>query len=304
MNILVIGGSYFVGKVFVERAQRVADLEICVLNRGNHPLRIEGVEQRVCDRNDAAQLARLDLAGPWDAVVDFCCYSPPEMERMLAALPAGSCRQYIYLSTASVHADSPLLPITETSPLLQGPQPELGPRAAHYAFNKLGAERALERICTQRGMEFTTLRPTIIYGKYNYAPRESYFFDLIRDRKIVYLPESALPLYSFVWVEDIAAALLRCLGNPAAFGRSLLLSAPECVGYDMLIEVLRSVTGNRIATRRLPVGELAARGIPLPFPLDQHLLYSGACASRVLDFEYRSFHEGMAETYAAYVASR
>ena len=304
MKVLVIGGSYFVGKVFVERAHRVEDREITVLNRGDRPLRIEGVSELVCDRNDTAQLAQLDLQGPWDAVIDFCCYTPPEMERMLAALPNGSCGQYIYISTSSVHADSAFLPITEASQLLTGPQPELGPQAANYAFNKLGAERTLGRICAQRGMEFTTLRPAMIYGRYNYAPRESYFFDLIRDRKIIYLPECGLPLYSFVCVEDIAEALLRCLDNPAAFGCSLLLSAPECVSYPMLIEVLRTVTGNRIATRTLPVGEIEARGIPLPFPLDHHLLYNGARAAQILGFEYRSFQQGMAETYAAYSGER
>ncbi|MFA4910212.1 MAG: hypothetical protein WC649_04135 [Desulfobacteria bacterium] len=51
-NILIIGGSYFVGRVFVEELVKEAGYSIYVVNRGNVPLNMEGVHEIVCDRND------------------------------------------------------------------------------------------------------------------------------------------------------------------------------------------------------------------------------------------------------------
>jgi 3-oxoacyl-[acyl-carrier-protein] synthase-3 len=49
-RILVIGGSYFLGRVFVEEMIKQDDIALSVLNRGKLPLNKKGVEEIVCDR--------------------------------------------------------------------------------------------------------------------------------------------------------------------------------------------------------------------------------------------------------------
>ena len=41
-NVLIIGGSYFVGRVFVEELLKEQGYSIYVLNRGRIPIRKEG----------------------------------------------------------------------------------------------------------------------------------------------------------------------------------------------------------------------------------------------------------------------
>jgi nucleoside-diphosphate-sugar epimerase len=71
-NILIIGGSYFAGRVFVEELRRRKGWKIHVLNRGNIPIRKEGVVEITCDRHDTERVTRSLPETRWEAVVDFC----------------------------------------------------------------------------------------------------------------------------------------------------------------------------------------------------------------------------------------
>jgi len=52
----------------------------------------------------------------------------------------------------------------------------------------------LEELCQDAHIPYTSLRPTIIYGKYNYAPRETYFFDLVKKGGMIVLPDEDLQM--------------------------------------------------------------------------------------------------------------
>ncbi len=83
-RILVIGGSYFAGRVFTMVA---ADrCELTLLNRGRYSMsRYPGVQEVRCDRHDTAALSALPPAD-YDAVVDFCAYAPGDVETLCGAL--------------------------------------------------------------------------------------------------------------------------------------------------------------------------------------------------------------------------
>jgi 2'-hydroxyisoflavone reductase len=297
--LLVIGGSYFVGRVFVETLAAGADYRIVVVNRGNRPLRLGGVEEIACDRNRTSRLREALPQLPWHAVVDSCGYSPKDVRDAVLALSRGSIGHYIFISTTSVYAPTRALPVREDAPKLSGPQPELGP-AADYGFQKWLSEQTVATHGRQLEFPFTCLRPAIIYGQYNYAPRESYFFDLIDRNQWVTLPDNDLALFRFVSVWDVADAIALSMGNPKTFGKAFNLSAEELVSYARLVEVLEAVMGRKIRTRTMSVAEIDAKGIPLPFPLDSHLIYSGDLIRETLGFRYTSFLAGMQKTYAWY----
>ncbi|HDL07714.1 MAG TPA: NAD-dependent epimerase/dehydratase family protein [Desulfobacteraceae bacterium] len=299
-NILVIGGSYFLGKVFVEELAKEKDYSIHVLNRGNRPLKMDGVNEIVCDRQNAALLKTRIPFLNFDAVVDFCAYTPDDIQIILSVIPENSIKQYVYISTSSVYQDVLDLPIKENAPKLTGPQPELGPYA-EYAFNKWKTEEKLMTLCSKTGIFYTSLRPVIIYGKYNYAPRESYFFDLILNNKTVILPDNPLPLFSFVSVWDVAKIIMQCIGNEKVCNRAFNLSGEEMISYKRLIEVFRKVTGKKIATKKMNSKKIDQMRIPLPFPLDNHLIYSGTLIKDVLNFHYAPFEDEMKKTYQFYI---
>lgn len=299
-NVLVIGGSYFAGRVFVEELRNSGDYVPYVMNRGNRPLRLEGVEEIVCERHDTERMSRVVPPVEWHAVVDFCAYEPGDIATLLSGLP-GSVRQYIYISTASVHRNSLHLPMREESSKLAAPAP--GPGGT-YAYNKWVLEGELERSCEERGIAHASLRPAVIYGQHNYAPRESYFFDLIARQETIVLPSPPQALFSMVSVWDVARICIACIGNEKVFNNAYTLCSDELVSYDLLMEVLETITSRKYEVRRQPVRLINAAGIPLPFPLEEHLVYSGALLRDTLDYRYMTLPEGMSRTYDWYLEHR
>ncbi len=299
-NILVIGGSYFLGRVFVEEMAGRSDSAIHVLNRGNRPLRIEGITEIVCDRRDGARLAQALPALEWDAVVDFCAYDPADVELLLQHIP-GPVRQYIYISTATVHENSAALPMTEDTPKVAGPMPGPG---GDYAYKKWLTELKLKEVCESRGTSHVSLRPAFVYGKYNYAPRESYFFKLLEKGEMISVPSQPQALFSMVSVWDVARICIACLGNDEVANGAYIVCCDDLVSYDRLLEVLEEVSGKKLNIERKPVPYLKARGLALPFPLEEHLVYSGARLREALGNRYLALLEGMAQTYRWYFHER
>ncbi|MFW6125623.1 MAG: NAD-dependent epimerase/dehydratase family protein [Chloroflexota bacterium] len=295
-NVLVIGGSYFLGRTFVEELRKRGDSAIYVMNRGNAPLNLDGVTEIVSDRHDAFSMAGSLPDLPWRAVVDFCAYEPDDIDLLLYNLP-GSVEHYIYISTATVYRNSLKLPMTEDTPKLTGSLP--GPHG-DYAYKKWLTEVKLRDVCEERGIAHTSLRPAFIYGQYNYAPRESYFFDLMAENRPIVVPPLPQALFSMVSVWDVANVCIECLGNEKVFNGAFNVAAEELVSYDRLIEVLEEIASRKLDAQRMPIAEIDRQGIPLPFPLEEQLVYSGRLLQETLGYAYTPFAEGMRRTYDWY----
>lgn len=301
-NILVIGGSYFAGRVCVEELSKNPELAVHVFNRGRRPLNMTGVTELRGDRENPWQIRTAIPPCEWEAVIDFCAYTSTHVEALLAHLP-GTVKQYIIISTTTVLQKTWALPLTEDAPTLTGPQSELG-EYGNYGYDKLLAEQAAQQTCAQQGIPYTILRPAIIYGYYNYAPRESYFFDLLRNRQPVVIPEEDMALFSFIWVVDMGQMISRCIGDDRTYARTFNLASDELVSYTRIVEVLEEITGKSIVPLRMPVKEIERQGIPLPFPLSEHLLYSGRKIQRLFDFSYTPFKNGLREALKYYLAAQ
>jgi len=297
-NLLVIGGSYFTGRVFVEELVKQGGYNIFVFNRGNIPLNFKGVTELRGDRENEERIRKTVPEKEWHAVVDFCGYTPEHIEKMIRSIP-GTLHHYIFISSTAVYENTSDLPIKEDAAKVSKRQPELGPYA-DYGLNKWLAEISLRSECEKKGIAYTCLRPAIIYGPYNYAPRESYFFDLLRDNKPMVVPKNELALYSFVSVPDVAKVILKCLGNEKVFNQAFNLAGEELISYPRLAQVLEIISGKKPKTIKMSLDEIRQQEIPLPFPPDSHLIYSGEKIRRVLDIEYTPFTDGMRDTYKYY----
>ena len=297
-NLLVIGGSYFAGRVFVELMARADRYRIHVFNRGHLPIGIPGVVQLSGDREIEDHIARRIPDQHWDAVVDFCAYTPEAIDALLDNLP-GTIGHYIFISTTSVYASTPDVPIPENGAKVDGPQPELG-EFADYGYQKWLAECRVEKKCRTNDIAYTILRPSIIYGRYNYAPRESFFFDHVIANKPLVVPEDPNVFYSFVWVEDMAEMIAGCLENEAVQGQAFNIAGEEMISYNRMADTIEEVCGRRIERRALSTEDIIRQRVPMPFPPDEHLLYDGRRLNQTIAYEHTPFILGMAKTWSVY----
>ncbi len=301
MNILVIGGSYFYGRVFVMEAVREhSEYHITVLNRGTYSMEEFGVSQIRGDRHDADVYK--ECQGNYDAVVDFCAYEAGDVSCVIENL-AGRIGQYILISTVDAYVRDGGTVRTEADAL--GHRRFAG-EAGAYIAGKVAVEEELKQSCDERNISYTVLRPAILYGPYNYAPRESAYIQMM-------LMNHALPhfidadgRFQFVYVKDAAQAVLKVLGNAKAFGQSYNLCQDETVTYDGFFQTLKAAAEPEVLRdlQEVPitVDSAMAQQVPVPFPAtaQEMLLCSNEKSKRELGMEYTDFEEGMRRTYSAF----
>lgn len=302
MKILVIGGSYFYGRVFVMEAAK--DHDVTVVNRGTYSMESFGVTQVTGNRGDASlwQAVTTD----YDVLVDFCGYKEGDVANVLEHI-AGCIGHYIFISTVDVYQRGLSGYKDESTPLETRRFPG---EAGEYIMGKVALERELAQVCGQRDIPYTILRPAILYGPFNYAPRESVFIQLMVQQALLPRITGADGRFQLIYVKDAAQAVIKCMGNDKAFGQSYNLCGDEVVTYDMLADALlkgaREIKKDRKKTpiRELPmtVQEAEQQGLPLSFPVTEAEteLCSNEKSKAELGMEYISLEEGMARTCQAF----
>lgn len=126
MRLLVLGGTWFLGRAIVEHAVG-AGHEVTVFNRGRSGPPPSGAHVVHGDRTNRADLAHLATGAPWDAVIDVPGVIPAQVRAAARALREAVGR-YVFVSTVSVYRDWPDQPVTEASPLHDG-DPDADPGA-------------------------------------------------------------------------------------------------------------------------------------------------------------------------------
>lgn len=162
------------------------------------------------------------------------------------AAAAAGVRRFILLSTVGVHgARSPKdRPLTEESPIAP-----VGP----YARSKWEGEESLRAIAGASGMEWVALRPPLVYGPG--APGN--FARLLRWARSGFpIPLGALTARrSFVFVGNLASAVLRALQHPRAANRPFLVSDGADLSTGDLLRALRAA-GVPLRLVSIPAGPL------------------------------------------------
>ncbi len=227
MRVLVIGGTRFIG-VYLTKQLVAAGHEVVLLNRGNHPAPVEGLETIVCDRTNPEALKSALADQSFDAIFDNngreLAHTQPLVE-----LFKGKLQHFVYVSSAGVYAKSDQMPHVEGD--------LVDPNSRHKG--KFHTEDYLK----EQGVPFTAIRPVYIYGPQNYNPLEEWFFDrVVRDRPIP-IPGSGMALTHLGHCEDLAAAMVSVLDNPKAIGQIYNISGPKAVTFDGLAKACAVAVG-------------------------------------------------------------
>lgn len=236
-NILVFGGTGFVGRHVCEKLQRAGWRITVPTRRAVNAKAVQplpGVTVVEADVHDEKALARL-LPGH-DAVVNLVAIlhgNEASFERTHVALPtklARACvssgvRRLVHISALGVAADSP----------------------AMYQRSKARGEQVL------RGADLalSVLRPSVIFGA---GDRFLNLFAQLQSIFPVVPLAGAHARFQPVWVEDVASAVVACLRDPQG-GQTI-----ECVGPEVLTLADLVRLAGRYGSRQRPI-------VPLPMAL-------------------------------------
>ncbi|MFK4184369.1 NAD-dependent epimerase/dehydratase family protein [Streptomyces sparsogenes] len=216
MRILVLGGTWFLGKTVVEGALR-RGWRVTTFNRGQSGRPVPGATCVDGDRTNLADLQRLAAQGPWDAVVDTSASELAPRDVLAGAeILQEVAGRYVYVSTVSVYEGWPDKPLTESSPILDGPPDADGEYGMmpddwdgpdlHYGRQKAGTERA---VLAAFGPDRTTImRPGVILGPGEYVGRLPWWLSRAARGGKILAPGSPDKTIQPVDVRDVAAFAL------------------------------------------------------------------------------------------------
>jgi nucleoside-diphosphate-sugar epimerase len=294
MKLLVIGGSYFLGRVFLIQAAKLHN--ITVVNRGTYSVEAFGVQQIKGDRKNASLWQQ--ITDDYDAIIDFCAYEAHDISTVLKNF-GKTAKQYIFISTVDVYQHDTQRKKDEQTPLESNFSSD---SAGNYIRGKVLLEQELCAECRQKEMKYTILRPSIIYGPFNYAPRESAYIQLAVKNHILPHITDAEGKFQFVYVKDVANAILSCLLNENTYQNAFNLCNEIISDYNSFYEELKQVIDVPVTELKMTVSEALAQNVPLPFPLTaaETQLYANEKSINSLGMQYTPFSEGLQKTYRAF----
>jgi nucleoside-diphosphate-sugar epimerase len=260
VRLLVLGGTWFLGRVVVVHAMQ-AGHDVTVFNRGQSGPVSDGAEAIHGDRTSPADLVRLASAGSWDAVIDVPAVIPAQVRDAARALREAA-RRYVFVSTVSAYRGWPAEPVTEESPLHDG-DPDADPGAwtwgtGVYGPLKAGAEQAVRREYPAELV--TVLRPGVILGPGDYSGRLAWWLNrTARGGQILAPGQPGDPIRP-VDVRDVAALVVRLVvaGQSGVFN---IAGPADRDTYGGLLDACQQTTGGTGTPEWADSGWLVQRGV-------------------------------------------
>jgi uncharacterized protein YbjT (DUF2867 family) len=153
----------------------------------------------------------------------------------LQALERAAPRRVVFVSSASVHTS-------------------LASRGAR-------TKRAAEAAIRASSLDFTIIRPTMIYG--NARDRNiSRLLDYLERFRVFPLFGEGTGLMQPIFIEDLVEAIARAAESPAAPGATYDIGGKSPLTYRGLVEAAAAALGRRVRFLRVPIG-LAAGSLRL-----------------------------------------
>jgi uncharacterized protein YbjT (DUF2867 family) len=283
MRLLVVGGSGFLGGYVLREAAR----------RGHHTLALarspeaarvvaaNGARPLGGDLDDARHLDEAFAAARCEALLCLASLGHGHGPSIVAAAEDAGVPRAVFVSTTAV---------TTT---LHPPTRQV----------RLTAEEQI-RSC---GLDWTILRPTMIYGAAG-DRNLSRLLPLLRRAAVLPVPATGGCLHQPVHVGDVADAALAALQRPAAIGSLYNVAGPEPLPFAELLRTCACAVGSRTRLVPVPLAPLVtlARGYELlsrhPRIRAEQLLrlaedkaFSIEAAIRDLGYAPRSFSSGIGD---------
>jgi nucleoside-diphosphate-sugar epimerase len=284
MRVIVLGGTWFVGRAITE-ALAAARHAVLLVHRGiSEPAGLPEVGHLHAERQSWPGHRAAFAAFGADAVIDVAAGNAAGARAALSALPPGI--RLVALSSGDVYrayealhtgTQTDAVPLTEESPLrttrhIDGPQ-----------WENLEIEEAY------LGARATILRLGAVYGEHDYQRRFEPVLRRIRAGRHRMPVGAGSFLFSRVYAGDVAQAVLATLASPQSAGECLNIVEAQTSPMRLFYEQVIAAADASLELVRVP-DEVLPPDLRDTGALSQHLLASPAKAHGMLGWRDTADH--------------
>lgn len=309
MEVLVLGGTRFLGRAFAEEALGRGH-RLTLFNRGeSNPGLFSQAERIAGDRDGGLEALR---GRSFDAVLDTSGYVP-RVVRASAELLAGRTGLYVFVSSISVYANEAVPGQDESAPVATIADPSV----EEITGETYGALKALceEEVVRLHGARAMIIRPGLIVGPHDASDRFTYWVDRVARGGEILAPDGPDYRTQFIDVRDLAAWMLDLLereqtgdvGARSPAGTVFNATGPERhIRLGDLMDVCHRVSGSDATFVWADAAFLLEQGVqpwielPLWIPGEEGVGGNAFDISRALaaGLRFRPLEETVADTLA------
>jgi len=162
-KVLVMGGTYFIGKRIVEFLLK-SNYDVYILNRGTREVNDSRIHQITCDRNNIEKMNMVLKEYTFDNVIDVSGLDEDQAKVLCDSLKMDNIKKFVFLSSSAVYdIDNLKIPFKESDTLCENKY------WTNYGKSKIEAEKFYINYFADIGIKLIILRPPYVYGENNYA---------------------------------------------------------------------------------------------------------------------------------------
>lgn len=235
MKVLLLGGTGSMGIPLVQILKENG-IETFVTSRKN--IKSDGNLHYL--QGDAKNLAFLQTVlqkESWNAIIDFMIYDTQSFKERVELL-LNNTKQYIFLSSARVYADSEQ-PITElSSRLLDISQDTDYLETDEYALAKARQENILK---DSPNKNWTIIRPYITYNEnrlqLGVLEKEEWLYRALKGRTIILSSDIIKKTTTLTYGVDVAKGISKIIGNPKALNEVFHITLNKDITWDEVLNI-------------------------------------------------------------------
>ena len=247
-KVLLLGGTGAIGKALINQLLLDDQIELFVTSRQSlqPSSRLTYLKGNAHDTD----FLHVVLAEHYDAIIDFMYYCHvEEFERRISMLLA-STRQYVFISSSRVYANSDS-PITEQSVrLLDSVSDGAYLSSGDYALTKAREEDVLLK---QDLKNWTIVRPYITFGENRFQlgcmEKEGWLYRALQGRSVVFSHDINNKYTAMTSGDEVASAIATLLNKSEAMGQIYQIASGKSIRWsDVLavyLQVIEKIKGFR-----------------------------------------------------------
>ncbi len=305
MEILVVGGTRFMGRIVVQRLLERGD-SVTVFSRGNtRPDWWDDVAHTIGDRHDAGGFVEKLKGRRFDAVIDTQAYKKEDVESASEAFK-DSVGRYVMVSTGSVYLDGKL----DTANHCPFEESDVSWDSLDYTYpegeDPYGVgKRHCEKWLREHGeVPYTIVRIPAVMGWDDPTGRMWWWAQRALDGGAVVIPSERRAVFRTLYCGDAANAFIRVIDSDTAENEVYHIAMQEIMTLERWARLLWAAAGHESEIAYVPAeiiersGQLEGYAPPLARPVPS--IYNLSKAERDFGFATTRVEEWVPSTVAWY----
>ena len=279
MEVLILGGTGAMGIHLIEHLIKKG-VHVTVTSRKDRK-NVNNVTYVKGNARDVNFLKKLLVSRDWDTIVDFMVYSTEEFRERVELL-LKSTKQYMFLSSARVYADSKE-PIKEDFPrLLDVSKDGTFLQTDEYPLSKAREENILFEFGCKN---YTIIRPYITFSEIRLQlgvfEKEDWLYRALHGRTIVFSKDIGERFTTLTYAFDVVTAMVQLIGNERAYGEIFNITASKVYTWNEVLSVYLDVLEEKLHKR--PQVLMLEKSITFRFREPQYSILYDRYYNRIFD---------------------